>query len=122
MTETPTLRDAGGEAFDHHVGAGCELVDPGATGVGAEVGGDALLPAVPHQEPGGVLMAEPVALRWFHLEHPGAVVREQHARERRTDAARTHLDHLQAVADPSGHSASPRRWRPLMVARGTDIL
>jgi len=62
--------------------------------LGAQVGHQALLAAVPHQEATAVLRAEAIALRRLDLHDSGAIVRQHHAGERGADAARPHLDHL----------------------------
>ncbi len=94
VAEAPAGGDPGTECFDDDVGPAREFPHARATLVGPQVGDEALLAAVPHQEPGGVLVTQPVSFRWFHLEYAGAVVGEHHACQGRADAAGTHLDHL----------------------------
>ena len=93
-SEAPVLGDAGTEPVDDDVRPVGQLPHARATLVGAQIRDDALLAAVPDQEAGRVFTPQAVSLGRLHLEHAGAVVGEQHAGHRRTDAAGAHLDHL----------------------------
>ena len=102
--EPPPVHRAWRESLDQHVGGRHQLVEVPAALFGAEVGDDALLAAVPHQEAVRVHGAQPVAVGQFHLDDPRARVGQDHPGHRRGDARRPDLDHVEAGTDLSHRS------------------
>ncbi len=110
--DSPAIRRAGREALDHHVGDGRELAHLLLAHGRAEVGDEALLAAVPHEEAARVDASECVAVGWLHLHDARAGVGEDDAGHRGRDTAGSHLDDVQSVADR--HRGPPCRPRHLI--------
>ena len=109
--DAPSLGATRCQSLQYNVGSGGEFAHPRLSFVRVEVGDQALLAAVPHEETARVLAAKSVSLRGLNLDDPCAGVGQHHPSDRGPDAAGAHLEHEQAVTDAT-HGVPPRRYTP----------
>ena len=98
--DTPAVGRARREGLDDDVGPGGEVSDLLLPLRRAEIGDNALLAPVPHQEARLQVGAEPVTLRRFDLEHACTRIGQHHAAHRGGDARRPEFQHIEPFADP----------------------
>ena len=95
--ESPFVQPADTESGEHDVGGRRPLSYVGAPLGRTEVGDEALLAPVPHEEPGAEQGSEAVTFGRLDLDDAGTVVGEQHAGHRRRHAAGAQFEYGQAI-------------------------